>query len=613
MNGRHRRTLRASDGAARREHRRLARAKLAELRAKLRDALHAKQVRMREIVAECRAQRIGVRTQIREMRAEALREIRERAQRERAEARDACLARKRQARQDFDSAIAVARAELAAEKQRQADERRIAREERARHAAVKKAHATGAAHHGVRATMLGPLAPIAARVREIAPGESRAEAVLRYAETHAEEAHAVMHPVAERAIADVRAQVVQVERGIDAPTAAELERAVRSAKRRRATSGKGGATADPEALRRAIWDAHAAARSADKRRQRRLAQFEKGDGKRSYQELRDSLVAAEENLTAKSNAARVAEEAFRAATGHEWGDGAGNAPDAGLTRPAAGTASPEASPAAGIGESGPGQPPRAPNPYEARRAERIARLRKRADQLDSDARVHEDAVRAAGDRTALLGHHGDKRYWRGRKQIDHHFRASFDRKKSADALRRRAARAEASTAVLGDNPAALSKLLAKLAELEAKRAKWKAAHAAIRAGTDARTALEGLHVPAATMDTFDEMARNTGRTGVPAYIFQNLGAEARRVTKRIKELEERAARPERAPETIGGAHVFEADNSVRVAFPAKPPEPVRRALKGAGFRWAPSVNAWQRRASVDAWTAARRVLESEVR
>src|SRR6185295_4986312 len=97
------------DGAVRREHRRLARAKLAELRAKLRDALRAKQVRMREIVAECRAQRIAVRTQIREMRAEAFRQIRERAQRERTEARDACLARKRQARQDFDSAIAVAR------------------------------------------------------------------------------------------------------------------------------------------------------------------------------------------------------------------------------------------------------------------------------------------------------------------------------------------------------------------------------------------------------------------------------------------------------------------------------------------------------------------------
>jgi len=41
--------------------------------------------------------------------------------------------------------------------------------------------------------------------------------------------------------------------------------------------------------------------------------------------------------------------------------------------------------------------------------------------------------------------------------------------------------------------------------------------------------------------------------------------------------------PARAPETIGGATISEAENRVRIVFPCVPPESVRKELKGSAF------------------------------
>jgi hypothetical protein len=207
----------------------------------------------------------------------------------------------------------------------------------------------------------------------------------------------------------------------------------------------------------------------------------------------------------------------------------------------------------------------------------------------------------------LVGHSSEKRHRRDLKKMDALTSKSLNLAKDADALDRRASFAEESRAISRDDPDAVAKLRAKLVSLGQAREKMRAANAAIRKGGDvvARLVALGFGEPRAKqLLEKDPM----GRIGFPGYALQNTSSEERRVKERIRQLEARAANPARAAETIGDATVSEGDNRVRVAFPGKPPEDVRRALKGAGFRWSSTAGAWQRFASSAAWFEARRVL-----
>jgi len=99
-----------------------------------------------------------------------------------------------------------------------------------------------------------------------------------------------------------------------------------------------------------------------------------------------------------------------------------------------------------------------------------------------------------------------------------------------------------------------------------------------------------------------------GRIGFPDYKLRNTASEAKRIEKRIRELEARASTAAPTDVVIGGGRISEADNRVRVTFPSMPPAAMRRALKAAGFRWSPTANAWQRHASNGAWYAAKAAL-----
>jgi hypothetical protein len=85
-----------------------------------------------------------------------------------------------------------------------------------------------------------------------------------------------------------------------------------------------------------------------------------------------------------------------------------------------------------------------------------------------------------------------------------------------------------------------------------------------------------------------------GRIGMPAYELTNNNANIRRMKERLEqisrnqqaettEVEGEAARLEDCP----------ADNRVRLFFPGKPAESIRTALKSSGFRWSPTIGAWQ--------------------
>lgn len=90
-----------------------------------------------------------------------------------------------------------------------------------------------------------------------------------------------------------------------------------------------------------------------------------------------------------------------------------------------------------------------------------------------------------------------------------------------------------------------------------------------------------------------------GRVGIPAYALQNNNANMKRIEARIAELKQKEEKREQIGEKEfefeGGVVVVNYEkNRLQIIYNAKPSEEVRKELKGNGFRWAPSENAWQR-------------------
>jgi hypothetical protein len=177
--------------------------------------------------------------------------------------------------------------------------------------------------------------------------------------------------------------------------------------------------------------------------------------------------------------------------------------------------------------------------------------------------------------------------------------------REAAELERRAAAAASNRAVSSDDPDALDRLRSKLAATRATQARWKTINAALRTrDTEMRKdKLAGLKLTSREASTIQHSACGTG------YVLTNLSAEARRLEKRITELETRQTRELPADLEINGVTIRETAERLQVVFPGKPSSETRQALKSAGFRWAPSVTAWQRMPSEQARQAARRIAE----
>ncbi len=152
--------------------------------------------------------------------------------------------------------------------------------------------------------------------------------------------------------------------------------------------------------------------------------------------------------------------------------------------------------------------------------------------------------------------------------------------------------------IMAGDSDACERLRAKIAEAEELQARMKAANAAIRkhkkSGAEAQAAALvalGFKEPIAR-----EMLKPDfcGRIGFADYETQNNNANIRRMKERLESI----SRNKQAEETVAqgeNARVEDcpADNRVRLFFPGKPSEAIRSSLKSAGFRWSPTIGAWQ--------------------
>ncbi len=162
--------------------------------------------------------------------------------------------------------------------------------------------------------------------------------------------------------------------------------------------------------------------------------------------------------------------------------------------------------------------------------------------------------------------------------------------------------------ISADDPAAIEKLQKKLDGLERSQLIMKEVNAYYRK----HGKLDGcaLLSPDQIEKLKASMASSWRSDPRPfeSYQLTNNNAEIRRVKTRIEQLSKQAQQEFSGWEFDGGrVEMNREDNRLQVFFDGKPDADTRAELKSSGFRWAPSVGAWQRQLTDNAIRAADRL------
>jgi hypothetical protein len=107
-------------------------------------------------------------------------------------------------------------------------------------------------------------------------------------------------------------------------------------------------------------------------------------------------------------------------------------------------------------------------------------------------------------------------------------------------------------------------------------------------------------------------ANASRRVGFPNYVLKNNSANIRRLEKRLAEMQLSQIDETTEEQFDGGIRLVEnvEENRLQIFFPGVSAHIVRRELKQRGFRWAPSVGAWQRHRSNRATYLAKLLLQN---
>lgn len=240
--------------------------------------------------------------------------------------------------------------------------------------------------------------------------------------------------------------------------------------------------------------------------------------------------------------------------------------------------------------------------YDERQEARRERLEARAERAKEKAAaaykradLSEEATGIPFGQPILVGHHSEKRHRKVLERADNAMRTAVSETKKAQHY---AGMAESvgSAGVSSDDPNGVEKLREKVAELEARQARMKAANDAWRkAGNKAGRNADGVWI----------------EPPYASYQLSNNSAVIRSTKDRIAQLERAATAVTKTVETnIGVTLVENAEaNRVQLIFPGKPAPETIKLLKSQGFRWAPSEGAWQRLLNNAGRWAARYVID----
>ena len=266
--------------------------------------------------------------------------------------------------------------------------------------------------------------------------------------------------------------------------------------------------------------------------------------------------------------------------------------------------------------------------YEERKQQRIERFRKLADKNETEAGDRFGAARKTIEhipfgQPILVGHHSEKRHRAALDRHDQNMRKGCEAVDKAKHYQHRADAAESSRAISSDDPDAVSKLKAKIADAKANQEHMKAVNAAWRkAGKPKakrddvdheawKTAFEKFPEQRELLQTaYNTMAHDFLTRAPFTYGLTNNSGNIKRMEQRLTHLASLESAPYREYEVSGVRIVEDPDeNRLQLFFNGKPDAEVRKRCKTAGFRWAPSVGAWQRHLSNAARFAAAHALD----
>ena len=235
------------------------------------------------------------------------------------------------------------------------------------------------------------------------------------------------------------------------------------------------------------------------------------------------------------------------------------------------------------------------NAYEAKQEARRERLEARAERLRKAASdafkradLREEVSGIPFGQPILVGHHSEGRHRAAIARANRAMNKGVELDKAATEAANRAA-SIGSCGISSDDPDAIQKLRAELADVEARIVRETAANKAMKKGDWAGVAAAvGPELAAKERAFFD-------RWGYAGFHVANRRANARRIKLRIAQLEANAKRETVEVQASDGLRIVEnvEANRLQLFFPGKPSDTMRAELKSRGFRWAPSEGAWK--------------------
>jgi Domain of unknown function (DUF3560)/Large polyvalent protein associated domain 29 len=272
--------------------------------------------------------------------------------------------------------------------------------------------------------------------------------------------------------------------------------------------------------------------------------------------------------------------------------------------------------------------PRIAEVLELRRQNTVDRQERRSDRLYRLASKHRKISMSSYQRSQemtsgiplgqpiLIGHHSEGRHRRLLARSHRQMDKCVQAQKTADYYEDKIVAMESNTAIAADDPDAIKILKIKLAQAEGLQEQYKLGNKIVRdkkmSHDEKVQALKNAgHDPAIlTPPHWKDI-------GYPHYKLTNNNANIKRMRDRLAGLERQLQKAatagtedEEHPEL--GLRVVRNHVDVRLQlfFDGKPSEQVRATLKAQGFKWAPSISAWQRQLTGNAEFALATFLNS---